>query len=131
MREITVDKSNLLEVLKKNRTGHRAIFEEALEGYRKRVVSELQSRLDAALSGVKWDACIELVQPEDHTIEYDRAIQMLEMDIDSTVKLSSTEFQNYVQDEWGWTDRFLTSNASYSRTAERGLTDRNMNTLRR
>lgn len=130
MNEITVPKAQLLTILKENRSKHRSIFEEALEGYRKRVVDELEARLFAARAGTKWDAMIVLVQPENHTKEYDRAIQMLEMDINDTVILDEQQFTMFVQDEWGWTDRFLTSNAPYSRVAERVTADRNLNKMR-
>lgn len=129
MNEITVPKAQLLSILKVNRGKHRAIFEEALEGYHRRVVEELQARLEAARAGTKWDALIVLVQPENHTKEYDRAIQMLEMDINETVILDEKQFTQFVQDEWGWTDRFLISNSNYSQTAVRATADRNQNRM--
>jgi hypothetical protein len=43
---------------------------------------------------------IDLVQPRDHTSDYDRTIMMLEMNVDDTIILDATEFDQYVRDVW-------------------------------
>lgn len=117
MNKIRVKKVDLLDALRKNREGHRAIFEEALEGYHKKVVEELERRLADARANKRFDVSIRLVQPEDHTEDYDRAIEMLEMDLNDEQELSTQEFAQFVQDDWGWRQQFLTSNAMYSTAA--------------
>lgn len=117
MEEIVVDKAELLKVLRENRDKHHAIFVEALDGYRKRVVEELEARLTAAKSGRKFDAVIALAQPEDHTDDYDTVIGMLEMDKSDEVELDQQQYKQYVRDQWGWQGRFLGTNAAYSVTA--------------
>jgi hypothetical protein len=114
LQEITVRKADLLDALRKNREQHRAIFEEAIEGYRKKVIERLEEMVDLAKRNKKIDTHLGLVQPEDHTDEYDLAIQMLEMEVGDEIVLSAQEFNQYVRNQWGWQGRFLASNSHYS-----------------
>ncbi len=50
----------------------------------------------------------------DMTKEYDRVIKMLEMSVDTQIELSSSEFQNYVMDDWAWSDNAKLSNSTYT-----------------
>lgn len=117
MESIKVKKEELLNVLRENRTKHRHIFEEAIEGYRKTVIAEFERRLDDAKAGRKIDIRFTLPQPVDQTKDYDRAIGMLEMTIDDVIHLEEIEYRQYVMDDWSWKQSFLTSNSTYSGTA--------------
>lgn len=125
MQEVTVKKDALLEVLKKNRAEHRAIFDEAIEGYLAKVITRLEEMVDLAKRNKKIDTSIGLVQPEDHTDEYDLAIGMLEMSISDDIVLSAQEFNQYVRNQWGWQGRFLATNSIYSATALKALQNNN------
>lgn len=116
MQEITVSKAVLLEKLKANRDEHRKIFLEAQEGFRKAVIAELDSMLADARDGKKIRKMVTLIDPVDQTADYDRAIKMLEMSIDTNIQLSEHDFQSYVLDEWQWKSRFDSSNVGYSQT---------------
>lgn len=54
-----------------------------------------------------------LTTPEDHTKDYDRAIQMVEWSIEDTIELDTRQFQQLVMDEWEWKERFDTQIAAY------------------
>lgn len=64
---------------------------------------------------------LNILAPEDHTDEYDKAIGMLEMSVDDTVLITHDEYRQYVLDEWFWKDRNLRALAS-SRTAKASYT---------
>ena len=115
--EITVDKKELLEKLEENRANHREIFEEALEGYRETVIDLLDQRLADVRAGKKIDMHFNIVEPQDHTREYDVAIAMVKMSVDDTIDLDQHQFQNYVMDDWNWKQNFLYCNANYSKLA--------------
>jgi hypothetical protein len=119
MDKIVVNKADLLKVVTENREQHRAIFEEALVGFRAKVVERLDEMIARAKANKKIEMYIGLVQPEDHTKDYDLVIGMLGMDVGDTVELSAREYAQYVTDDWGWRERFLTTNAYYSGTAQR------------
>lgn len=117
MKDIRIEKGELLEILTENRKNHRAIFEEAVEGYRQRAVEILTEQLDRIAQGRLERVNVQIPLPSDHTQDYDRAIKMLEMTLDDEIYVDEADFQGYVMDEWGWKKEFLTSNSSYSTTA--------------
>jgi len=93
--EVTVKKSELLEAMKKNREAHRATFLEAQIGYREDVIKELDSMLAEARDGKKIRRSVALVEPKDHTSDYDRVILML-------------------TDDWGWKHEFINTASNYT-----------------
>jgi hypothetical protein len=123
MEKITVQKAELLEKLRANRTDHRSIFEEAMDGFAREVTAELQNALDNIRAGRRRDVRVYRSVPRDHTGDYDRAIAMIEMSIGSTIVLTENDFAQYVMDDWGWQDQFL-SNTYGSKTATGKFSDR-------
>ena len=114
MNIIKVRKNKLLEILKSNREKHRAIFEDALIGYRELAIEKLDEALDDAREGRKINMYFALVEPMDQTEDYDRAIGMLEMSVDDEVEMDRREYDQYVMDNWDWTGQFSASNATYT-----------------
>ena len=114
MNEVRIEKSELLEILKKNREAHRAIFEAALAGYRKKAIQLLDKALKDAKEGRKINTWIQLQEPVDQTKDYDRAIRMIGMSVDENIEIGETDFANYVLDDWQWKQQFLTTNAMYT-----------------
>ena len=66
MQEVKLEKDKLLEIVKKNRENHRAIFLEAQENYRKRVIEELDKMLQDAREGKRIRTTVELQAPIDY-----------------------------------------------------------------
>lgn len=114
MNTITVDKAKLIETLKTNRDEHRAIFDKAMEVYADKMIEELERRVREIKAKSKIRRGFSLPEPEDHTADFDTAIQMLEWDTGDEVELSFGEFQQYVQNEWRWQQSFAANTASYS-----------------
>lgn len=110
---ITVEKTDLIEKLKDNRAAHRATYEEAFEGYRTKMIAELEKKLAKIRAGDSVDPYLRFTAPEDHTDDYDDVIDMLEMDIGPEVELDQTQFRCYVKDDWGWSSAFAASTAAY------------------
>jgi len=114
MTGITAKKSDLLKELKKNRSAHRKLFLDAQQGYRTDVIKELDMMLKEARDGKTIRRSVSLVEPQDHTKDYDRIIRMLEMSTKSTIFISEQEFCQYVQDDWGWKAQFISQTSNYS-----------------
>ncbi len=121
MNSVRIDKHRLLGTVQENREKHRQVFEEAQVGYRKMVIKELDAMLQEARGGKRIRRRVELDEPVDQTHDYDRVIAMLEMSVDEVVELDETAFANYVLDDWDWTQRFLTTNSTYSARARQRL----------
>jgi len=118
MRTITVNKKDLLEILRTNRNDHGEVYERAIEGYRREAVAMLEAWIDEAKDERKAPTLFRwsLPIPEDHTDDYSRVIGMLEMDLADTVELTEAEFAQYVQDDWGWKQQWTASVSNYTST---------------
>lgn len=116
MKDITVNKDELLEKLEENRRDHRQVFEEALEGYRREVIRRLEEHIKETKEGKNRDVYVSMPVPKDHTVDYDRAIAMVRMSVGNTITVSETDFAQYVMDDWRWQREFI-ENSYGSRTA--------------
>jgi hypothetical protein len=123
MEKITVRKDELLEKLRANRADHRRIFEEALDGFRRDAVAELERRIADIRNNKREDVQVFRSVPKDHTSSYDRAIAMIEMSVADTIVLSEADFARYVMDDWGWQRAFV-ANSYGSQTASGKFSDR-------
>lgn len=113
MKTVRLNKPNLIEVLTKNRASHRALFEKAFDGYRNECIRILNQNLDSLKKNSRHVVFFTESPPEDHTEDYDRVLAMLAMSVDDTVELTSSEFSQYVQDDWSWKTTWEASNSKY------------------
>ena len=115
MKQVRVSKAKLLSILKTNRTDHREVFLQAQKTFRVVAIKALDEQLKAARKGRPFvlASLVRLEPPEDHTVDYDRSIQMLEMSVDSEIVVDEREFQNYVQDKWQWSRDWAANNMRY------------------
>jgi len=132
MRTTTVKRTELLEIVRKNREQHIADYQEACQGYREAAVdaitkriSEISKDLGDILQTLSNGTVVRisphvglsfnLTVPESHVKDYDQVIRMLELEVDETVKLQSDEFACFVMDDWDWKDAFTQSVGTYSK----------------
>lgn len=111
--KVTIKKEELLTAIKKNREGHRAEFLKAQDGFKQYLIRELEKRLDDAREGRNVQGHFALIEPEDHTKDYDRVIMMLEMSTSMEILITESQFSKYVMDEWGWMESFKNSTSNY------------------
>ena len=114
MRSVKVEQGRLIDIMKQNRDQHRALFLKAQEGFRARVIEELDQMLEDARDGREVRILVGLEAQEDHTDDYDRVIGMLEMSVDAVVELDVASYEHYVRDRWSWSDRAMLKNTSYA-----------------
>lgn len=112
--KVTVKKGDLLDVVIGNRTKHIAEFAETDRKYRAALVTALEGLLETARTGVDCPHGVKLDKPESHEGDYDRVIRMLQMCVPDLVTISETQFRQYVQDEWSWSNQFKNVSASYA-----------------
>ena len=113
MQRVTVEKDQFIEKVQKNRDHHRRVFERALNGYRARMIDELERRIEDLRKGRRVEQYIGLPEPEDHTADYDRVLTMAAMSIHDTVELGQDEFAMYVMDQWRWKQDFTETVTRY------------------
>lgn len=118
MQVVRVRREEVLERMRTNRTNHRAIFEDALIGYRKRVIEELDKMIEMARRGDRIRQNVGLLEPQDHTSDYDLVIDMLEMETEDIIELTQQEFAQYVRDDWAWKGQFYASTVGMGYTGD-------------
>lgn len=113
MEDVIVLKADLVKYLKENAEEHRQQFLEAQDGWREYIIKQLDERLEDARSGRKVNHSFNIPSPEDHSVDYQRVIKMVEMSIEDTLKISENEFAKYVMDDWDWKVQWSGSNTMY------------------
>lgn len=113
METIRVNKADLLAKLQTNRNEHRSLFLKAQEAYRAKWIEELERRLEEARNHDPINRAFSLPVPEDHTDDFDTAIEMLDWELGDDVELAHHEFLQYVKNEWGWQRSFHANTTSY------------------
>lgn len=114
MDTVNVKREELLTRIKANRDAHRELFLKAQDGYRVKVIEELDRMLADAREGRKIRRAIQLAEPEDHTADYDRIVDMLTMSQDEIIEIDAHAFGCYVRDEWSWKRKATLLNTTYS-----------------
>lgn len=66
-----------------------------------------------AVKAVNVDTNLNLIYPEDHSQDYERAIRMMEASVFDQVQLTVDEFDAYVLNNWEWKKNFLAANTLY------------------
>jgi len=113
MQEITVEKAALIAKLQTNRDEHRSMFIKAQERYRDAMIVELDRALTEARAGDPIRRAFTLPVPEDHTEEFNTAIEMLQWETGDEVVLGHRDFQRYVQNRWEWAASFAANTQAY------------------
>lgn len=113
MDTIKVDKQQLEKTLATNRNKHVAEYKKARKKYEKAVTKELEKRLAAAKEG-KIDLTFNFPPPISYEKSYDTALDMLKWHLEDDIELDQREFQQYVQDEWGWKAGFVATSSLYA-----------------
>jgi hypothetical protein len=117
MDTIIMQKAQLTGILTENRNKHRKVFLEALSGYRRQAIAELEKSLEEARKGKRIRRTITLVEPQDMTKAYDTTLAMLAHHQENTIEITREEYRNYVLDEWQWSSQWSASNRAYTSSA--------------
>lgn len=114
MNRITIEKVILLEALETNRQIHESDYKDALEGYRKAAIAQLQrTTTELELGNTDVSLWLNLSKPHNHTADYDRAISMLGFHTGDTIEITATEFDKFVNDDWDWKNEFTQVTSAY------------------
>jgi len=113
MQNVKVEKAELVGRIKANRDVHRQVFEKAMEGYRRAAAEFFNEQWGNALDDRQFAVVFRQPVPEDHSDDYEAALDMLEMSVEDRVTLSAQEFRQYVRDDWGWKKNWTETTSSY------------------
>ncbi|MHA2280269.1 MAG: hypothetical protein ACXAC5_05380 [Promethearchaeota archaeon] len=127
-------KEEVIATLKKNRAEHQEIYDEAVEGYRKKLVEALNETIEMVEEKrseleekrlpkphLKEYPLSGLSVPGSSLKEYDTVLEMLSLTPDETIVLDQDQYNCYMKDNWYWMKDFLVSNSAYSVSAVKKL----------
>lgn len=114
MSPVTVDRNNLILIVKGNRDRHRETFVKACAVFKERAIAQIEDLVSQIKAGKVRSLHIPLPVPEEHTEDYDRALRMLDMHTGSTIELTEDAYRCLVDDEWGWRHSFLSNTVAYT-----------------
>lgn len=112
MKTVKINKSALLEAIKKNRSKHENDVIIAIEAYKKEAFMQYEAAIILLKNTGKVSRII-LQEPVDKRDDYDRVLKMLEMSADVVIELDNHEFDQYVMDNWEWKNHASFANSTY------------------
>lgn len=116
MRVVKVNKTELLEIVRKNQISHVAQYDEAVADYKALALQIAKDNMKLAKKGTLADIAAMSHMPSppvSYEAAYTRAIRMLEMSVENVLELEEYIFNQLVMDEWDWKQAFSTSNTMY------------------
>jgi len=115
-RTFKVKIEDLLTSLKTNKAAHKSIVIKAQVKFKEMAIQQLEKMLVDAREGRKFRMSVRLQTPVNYTSYYDSAIGILDMTMaagEETVEITTTEYEQFVLDRWGWSQQFRHSNKAY------------------
>jgi hypothetical protein len=116
MRTVKVNKTELLGIVRDNKTKHIKEYAESVKDYKKAAIKVAKEHVELAKTG-ELDNIAKIKampqKPMSYEKEYDRAIRMLELSVEEELDIESDVFNQLVLDEWTWKNSFVTSSALY------------------
>ena len=126
MRSVKMNRSELLDIVRKNKEKHILEYKEAVADYLLVIKKIAEQNVKIATSNRKVvEASTDLnsinvvsyksfpQQPSTFELEYSRAIRMLELSVEDVIELEDHIFNQLVLDEWEWKHKFVASAALY------------------
>lgn len=102
--EVRVKKDDLLAKIRANKETHKEEYETAEKDWKDLVTEWFKEQGEMAAAGKRFVTSFGLQRPQDHTKDYEAVISMLEMSLDDELELSFQEFNQYVMDNWQWSE---------------------------
>ena len=114
-RSVNVDRKELLKCLKVNLETHKKDYEEAVQGYKTKLIIDLDNAINLVKTtnphDLKSFTPVQFNFPPCHISDYEEIISMLEMSVDVNINLDSDSFKAYAKNEWSWSRGFnITAN---------------------
>jgi len=125
IKEIPVDKIRLVNTLKLNKDVHAREYFESMTGYKEAVLLDLQKQIkklegwvervkSSEPVGISKEVPANCRRPENHTGDYEEIIDLMNWTTEEEIKLSTTDFNAYVRDNWDWQAIFKSTHSTYN-----------------
>lgn len=108
LKETNIKREKLQETLKQNLADHIQIYDLALTGWQNEYQEYVKEFAKKVKSGDFKISFRPPSKPNTYAKNYEDVISQLEMSADEVITLNSLEFQNYILDEWSFSNSFYT-----------------------
>jgi hypothetical protein len=118
MENTTINKQDLIQILKDNLTQH---IKDIVDAKAARLVNaEIELKKTLKLLKKSGELPNNLAWPsiQDFSSEYKKALRKLELEISDVINLSAHEFDKYVLDDWNWKSTFNNTLATYGKVGK-------------
>lgn len=116
MRSVKINKFNLLNIVNENKLKHIDNYNESVEDYKILALKIAKDNLSLAKSGeIDKITKIKVLPPApvSHEKDYDKALRMLDLSVDTEIEIEEDIFNQLVLDEWGWKTQFISHSTLY------------------
>lgn len=112
MNKVFVERSQLIDILSKNKAKHVETYQKALIGFKIKYQKVISDMLEKSHKN-KFIMRIALEAPFSHEQDYEKAIQMINLSVRNEIELTQKDFENYVLDNWSWSSHFFSNSSNY------------------
>jgi hypothetical protein len=116
MNSVKIDRDQLKTIVLENKQKHVAEYVEAVNDYKTAVLKIAKDNLKLAQTA-DMDKFKQIksvpTPPQSYENDYNRAIRMLELSVETVIELEDEIFNQLVLDEWNWKFNFSLSNSTY------------------
>jgi hypothetical protein len=116
MNSVKIDRDQLKTIVLENKQKHVAEYIEAVNDYKTAVLKIAKDNLKLAQTA-DMDKFKQIksvpTPPQSYENDYNRAIRMLELSVETVIELEDEIFNQLVLDEWNWKFNFSLSNSTY------------------
>jgi hypothetical protein len=123
LERVTANVEEILAKLQEHAKQHDRDYAEAYKAYRQKARLMLEERMECLIHSdhttLPTDLRFGLEPPDDHRMDYERAIGMLTLHRNAgekTIRITPELYAAYCQDIWEWKERFWAKNVSYGMT---------------
>lgn len=113
MMTFNVNVARLIATLEGNRTKHAADYQAAIVKYREKALEWFEANLEIVRKGGQIEHNLRIPIPEEHTEDFDRAIEALTWHTEEEIELVEQQFDELVRNQWGWHRTFIQNTTSY------------------
>ena len=116
MRSVKINKVELLGIVRENKSKHILEYKEAVDDYINAARTIVNYNVDKINQGTVESIakCKGIPSaPKSYEDEYNRAIRMLELSVETEITLEADVFNQLVLDEWTWKNNFAMMASTY------------------
>jgi hypothetical protein len=123
LNETNIRRDLLQNTLEQNLKDHAEIFNLANEEWQKDYTDYVKSFAEKVAHGDLNTKFNPPEKPQSYEKNYENVISQLKFSSDDVINLNSTEFQNYILDEWSFSKKFYMSSSNYTSHASLSISN--------